>query len=245
MANIQNAGLSFTSMTRRSRTTHLILHHTAANNQSVQQIHQIHRNLGWAGIGYNFYIRQDGSIWQGRGWDNVGAHTVNYNSTSIGISFEGNYSEQTTMPQAQYNSGVVMVQLAKSMFPTISRVCGHRDLNQTACPGTHFPLSDMIAGVNSNNNNIIAEVDEMTRDEVIRIAQEQAIEIIFRIVPNIAGSEIEARTNLLKAQGVSDWAEEYVDKAKAKGVSDGSEPGMYATREQLITMLGRLGMFDN
>jgi hypothetical protein len=40
--------------------------------------------LGWADIGYNFLVGEDGNIYTGRDWTNVGAHTVGYNSKSIG-----------------------------------------------------------------------------------------------------------------------------------------------------------------
>jgi len=47
---------------------------------------------GWADIGYNFLVAEDGSVYEGRGWDTVGAHTYGYNSVSIGIAFIGNFS---------------------------------------------------------------------------------------------------------------------------------------------------------
>jgi len=31
-------------------------------------------------------------VYEGRGWDTVGAHTYGYNSESIGIAFIGNFS---------------------------------------------------------------------------------------------------------------------------------------------------------
>lgn len=142
--NIINANLKFGSLTNRTKTTHLILHHTASTSMSVEQIHQQHLNQGWAGIGYNFYVRKDGSVYQGRGWERIGAHTVNYNSTGIGICFEGNYETESSMPDAQFNAGAIMVSLALNKYPTISSVCGHKNLNATACPGKNFPLDSMI-----------------------------------------------------------------------------------------------------
>ena len=40
---------------------------------------------GWADIGYSFGVGEDGRIYEGRGWDRVGAHTSGYNSNGIGI----------------------------------------------------------------------------------------------------------------------------------------------------------------
>lgn len=42
--------------------------------------------LDWADIGYNFLVGEDGNVYEGRGWTQVGAQTLNYNSKSIGIN---------------------------------------------------------------------------------------------------------------------------------------------------------------
>lgn len=143
--NIIDSGLKFGSLTKRSKTVRLILHHTAATSMTDAQIHQQHLNQGWAGIGYNFYIRKDGTVYKGRGWEYVGAHCTGYNSTSIGICFEGNYETETDMPDAQYNSGVAMIALVLEKYPTITDIGGHKHYMATACPGKNFPLDRMIA----------------------------------------------------------------------------------------------------
>jgi len=45
-----------------------------------------------ADIGYNFLVGEDGNVYEGRGWDTVGAHAKGYNTRSIGISFIGNFN---------------------------------------------------------------------------------------------------------------------------------------------------------
>lgn len=42
----------------------------------------------------------------------------------------------------------------------------------------------------------------------------------------------------------STWAKEYWDKATKLGITDGENPKSPATREQVVTMLGRLGLLD-
>ena len=39
---------------------------------------------GWSDIGYNFVVGEDGNVYEGRGWNSVGAHTYGYNNRSIG-----------------------------------------------------------------------------------------------------------------------------------------------------------------
>lgn len=140
---INNAGLKFGSMTKRKKTTVIVLHH-AAGNGSVGQIHDYHRNeKGWSGIGYHFYVRKDGSVWQGRPTDTVGAHTVNYNSVSIGVCFEGNF-ENEEMPTEQRRAGAELVRYIRGQYPSIERVVRHGDLRATSCPGRRFPFNEIV-----------------------------------------------------------------------------------------------------
>ena len=50
-----------------------------------------HLGQGFGDIGYNFLIGGDGFIYEGRGWGVIGAHTLLFNSYSIGVAFIGNY----------------------------------------------------------------------------------------------------------------------------------------------------------
>jgi len=124
----------------RSATTHLILHHAACSG-SAQQIHQSHLKNGWSGIGYHYYVRKDGSIYRGRPENMRGAHTTDWNWCSIGVCFEGNL-ETETMNARQKAAGLALVADLRRRYPGIT-ICGHRDLNATACPGKNFPLDEM------------------------------------------------------------------------------------------------------
>ncbi|MBO5283641.1 MAG: N-acetylmuramoyl-L-alanine amidase [Lachnospiraceae bacterium] len=144
--NIINANLLFTGkLTKRKKTTMLIIHHAAAPSASVETIHKWHLGRGWLGIGYNFYVRRDGTVYQGRGWEYVGAHCAGYNSASVGICLEGNYETDQDMPAAQYEAAVQLIRQALDKYPTITEICGHKAHGATACPGRYFPLADMIA----------------------------------------------------------------------------------------------------
>jgi hypothetical protein len=39
--------------------------------------------LDWGDIGYNFLVGEDGNVYEGRGWTQVGAQTLNYNSNQL------------------------------------------------------------------------------------------------------------------------------------------------------------------
>lgn len=57
--------------------------------RSMQNAHQI--TNGWNDIGYSFAICGDGRIYQGRGYNVVGAHAPRYNDKSIGICIIGDW----------------------------------------------------------------------------------------------------------------------------------------------------------
>ena len=140
--DIIDVGLEFSSpLVKRSKTDYIILHH-AAGNGSVESIHRYHKNTkGWLGIAYNFYVRKDGTIYIGRGFDTVGGHTTNYNYNSIGICFEGNFDNEQ-MSDIQFNAGVTIIIECKKRYNN-AKIIMHKDVAQTACPGKNFPFERM------------------------------------------------------------------------------------------------------
>jgi len=50
--------------------------------------------VGWADIGYSFLIGEDGRVYEGRGWNVVGAHTLGYNSVAFGFSIMGDFMQR-------------------------------------------------------------------------------------------------------------------------------------------------------
>jgi len=167
---INDAKLKFKGdLTKRSRTTAILLHHMAGIGD-IHDIHREHLKKGWSGCGYNFFVRLDGSVWLGRGWDAIGAHAgleSGYNGKSIGICFEGNYqTDLTAMPAAQYNAGVELIKMALQMFPSISEIKGHKEVYATACPGQYFPLAKFKAVTASTATKATDESEE--EEDMIR-----------------------------------------------------------------------------
>ena len=142
--NIIQSNLTFKSMTKRTKTDLIVLHHAAAKSCSVQDVHRWHLDRGWSGIGYHFFVRKDGTVWRGRPEDRVGAHTVDFNARSIGICFEGNF-ELEPISDFQKAAGFELIAYLKGKYP-IKDIKGHGELKATACPGKHFPLAEMKTG---------------------------------------------------------------------------------------------------
>ena len=120
------------------------------------------KNLGWSDIGYNFLVDRFGRLWTGRAGGARravrGAHTLGFNSTSTGVAVIGNF--ETGKPSQKVLTALVHLAAwkldkydrkprgkvkvfshgsdrysygRKVRLPVLD---GHRDTNQTACPGT-------------------------------------------------------------------------------------------------------------
>jgi N-acetylmuramoyl-L-alanine amidase len=132
----------------RKATNYIILHHVAGSGFTPQQIHQMHIDKGWAGIGYHYYVRKDGTVYRGRPIDKVGAQCQGYNEQSIGICAEGNF-ETEVMGEAQQNAVASALREALSFYPQ-AKVVRHSVLNETACPGTNYPFDAIVTLASSN-----------------------------------------------------------------------------------------------
>jgi len=128
--------------TNRRLTKRIIVHHTAGADNSVAQIHQMHLDRGWTGIGYHYVIRANGQIERGRPEAVVGVHSGNANSDSIGISLTGNF--ETRVPTAAQMDALVWLigDIRRRLGQQIT-VIRHRDVAATACPGSLFPWEEL------------------------------------------------------------------------------------------------------
>ena len=81
--------------------------------------------------GYHYYITRDGTTYQTRHEQLVGAHAVGYNSHSLGVCYEGGYDEQgnatDTRTKAQKRALLKLLKKLKTEHPD-ARILGHRDL---------------------------------------------------------------------------------------------------------------------
>lgn len=93
----------------------------------------------WDDIGYNFIVSRDGSIFVGRGWHYIGAHSRDYNKMSICIAFIGNFNDETPSnesliaAQRLLQRGVEIGKLDQNY-----RLYGHRQVVLTESPGTNL-----------------------------------------------------------------------------------------------------------
>lgn len=124
------------SVTTRKSTTRLVVHCTATregNFVDATTVDKWHRDQKWAGIGYHYLIRLDGTIEAGRPINAVGSHVAGFNSNSISIVYVGGLDKQGVPKDTRtYEQKASMKLLRKSLlaqYRTIVDTCGHRDLS--------------------------------------------------------------------------------------------------------------------
>lgn len=148
--NILDANLRFNGRLtplNKSAVKGFIFHHMAHETWGLAQVHNYHRDgNGWAGIGYNYFIDREGHTWKGRG-DNVGAHTAGYNSTYLGIGFQGDFERGSQVPtDAQYAAAAELVpHLQNSGYSNAKELAGHGKYGNTSCPGRRFDIGKITA----------------------------------------------------------------------------------------------------
>lgn len=149
------------------------VHHSATgNNYTCAQAPSVLRGIyryhvqssGWRDIGYNFAIDKCGNIYEGRAGGVakpvMGAHTLGFNTNSVGIAVLGTYS--TTNPPAAATTAIAKLtawklglygvnprgkttltsggsnKYKKGTKVSLNTISGHRDGFLTECPGSRL-----------------------------------------------------------------------------------------------------------
>ncbi|XP_070571270.1 peptidoglycan recognition protein 3-like [Ptychodera flava] len=125
---------------------YVILHHTAgrrcstyesccAEMRSIQNFHMDGRK--WWDIGYTFCVGEDGRVYEGRGWNVQGAHSIGYNAKSIGLCILGNFVNDSPNKAALDAAQKFLEYCVENnkLTPDYT-LYGHRQSkNGTVCPG--------------------------------------------------------------------------------------------------------------
>jgi hypothetical protein len=97
-----------------------------------------HTRRGYGDIGYHFLVDYAGRLWEGRPLIYEGAHVAGHNPGNLGIALLGNFEEQRPTPQQLSTLTGVLTLLAERLQLAPSRICAHRDLADTLCPGRYL-----------------------------------------------------------------------------------------------------------
>lgn len=144
---IQETFLRFTkNIPERAITDSIVIHHTGNENgrdtdPSAAEIHRWHLSQDYAGIGYHFVVRKDGTIERGRPVWSVGAHAYGENWHTIGIHLSGTFDGNNYPTDAQIESTAMLIaNLCADYDIEITRknIVGHGELMPTGCPGKNL-----------------------------------------------------------------------------------------------------------
>ncbi|MGX2993201.1 peptidoglycan recognition protein family protein [Streptomyces sp. JNUCC 64] len=118
-----------------SRTGFTVHYSSGPTSQTVQQIQNYHMDSrGWADVGYNFLVDRNGHIYEGRGWNVVGAHATGHNATHIGVCFIGEDGDAT--PRALSAIAALYRQANQLTGKTLDQTYhGGLSGQSTQCPG--------------------------------------------------------------------------------------------------------------
>lgn len=118
---------------------YLVVHCSATpegRNHTAKDIDLWHRQRGFDGIGYNYIIRLDGTVEEGRDVNKIPSHVKGYNKESIGICYIGGIDKNTLQPKdtrtpAQKEALKKLLIELKKMYPQ-AEILGHRDFPNVA-----------------------------------------------------------------------------------------------------------------
>lgn len=149
------------------------------------------KTLGWSDIAYNFLVDRFGRIWVGRAGGPAlpvrGAHTLGFNATSVGIAVIGNFDTATPIakvlqsiaavaawklhPYGRDPQGSIRVDSEGSdkfragRVVTLPVIDGHRDTNDTACPGNH--VYERLSGIRQRTQKIIQRAENPPAVQIV------------------------------------------------------------------------------
>ncbi len=162
------SAITYNSTIRQVHVHHTVHSNNYSKDEVPGLIRGMYRyhthNLGWSDIGYNFLVDRFARTWVGRAggwWRPVrGAHTLGFNATSCGVSVIGNY--ETTRPSDDVLDAIAALaawkldrygrdpaggvrvtsegsdRYAAGRSLRLPVIDGHRDTNDTACPGRYL-----------------------------------------------------------------------------------------------------------
>ena len=208
------------SLIERPYTDMIVVHNTGNptdDDVDAVWVNSVHQNANdWIAIGYNYLIRKNGIVEEGRPHWAMGAHAQGYNKHTIGICLSGNFmiGDPTT---AQIESlAMLLANLCADYNIPIDRkhIIGHREVNDTDCPGDNLynMLDDIVGKANfyryPPEQEVAASLDRMTPSQ---LAYEVAMGLINTGIEGVYSSVECSSAGDYPSIGVSQWEGDRAD----------------------------------
>ena len=165
--------------------THIVIHHTGAEEKDARQVREYHRRLGWQDVGYHYLIERSGIVVPGRPPSMRGAHCLagGMNHKALGIALIGNLEERPPFPAQLAALKGLLKRLAREYRLSPAHVLGHREVPgaATVCPGRHLDLAGVRAALHPDHPPLYrvqvgAFTDRARAEELARTLRAQGYE---------------------------------------------------------------------
>ncbi len=250
-----------TSSAPGRKIEYIVIHYTAGTTSKAGTGKAVCKMWASGGVKASAdFVVDDGGTWQynadlanrytwavgGSKYNTKGGRLYGICKNSNSISVEMCSSNSTKMVQNPCDSGwnistavrnntIALVRHLMDFYHIpIDRVIRHYDCTGKPCPGV---LGWCEYGNSTNSNEWVRfkeklsagaqESDGMTEREVEKLIDRHGVDAVKAALAEMA-----------KAPG-SDWAQIAMEWAVDNGITDGTKPGAYCTREQVCTMLYR------
>jgi len=81
-------------------------------------------------------IGEDGRVYEGRGWNRIGAHTLGWNNVAVSICFMGDYSKKLPSQVALIAAQMLIEEgVEQEKITTDYKLYGHCDFRPAGGPG--------------------------------------------------------------------------------------------------------------
>jgi hypothetical protein len=115
----------------------IVINHSAVPpTVTVWQIAKFHvKNMEWPGVGYHFYIDDQGRIYKTNELATVSYHVGNYDSVSVGICVGGNFTSSIPTAAQIKSTAHLVAWLLQELELPLSAVRGKKEFIDTQSPG--------------------------------------------------------------------------------------------------------------
>lgn len=240
---IQAKSLSYSGTRSYSSIYYIIIHYTGISNDTAENNCKYFASGNQTSAGAHFFVDQKGRICQSikmsytaksvprkrqayKGGGTLVGKCTSFNSISIEMC--DNLTKDPS--DAQTEAVRQLIAYIQSICPNAKSIVRHYDVTGKLCPAR---MTDVYAAdakkwlafkaaitTKPRPQPKPKEVEDLTRDETIKLFDEL-------IEKKLGG----------KGLPESPWAKESAEKAKALGITDGTRPQGYTTREQVWKMI--------
>ena len=215
----------------------LVIHYTANTKDTAwgncNYFHKTYR-----GASAHYFVDEN-EVWQCVDDNNIAWHCgakITYNEcrnvNSIGIELCSMNTKEDKTGKFYFKDGTVSnaIQLVKMLMKKydidINHVCMHYDVTRKKCPA---PFVDNDTLWQDFKNKLQKSEGDIMLDKLIgKYGADSVEKALVRLIETVNDDGKEA-----------EWATEEYDEAKELGITDGSNPEMYATRQEVAIMIKR------